>query len=291
MLITLHNASLHPAPACCRQLTGTHLCRHRICQPCCAYKDHKDKDGTGGSDKHVVPKFAKRSKQRGQLRLFLDSADVNAWETWAQTGALYGFTTNPAILKQDKVPNTLEAIAQLAQKAHELHAKELQVQAWGADADSLLNTAMKIREIDPDLITVKIPCTCEGLQAASRLMALDSDACITMTAVYQPSQVMAAQAIGADYVAPYLGRMADTIGAEEAIQQVVDMQDGVYSTGSCMRVLVASIRNADVMAKLHGQGLDTFTFSPAVMEEVCSVGPTLKVAKEFDVMVFENTPR
>lgn len=26
---------------------------------------------------------------------------------------------------------------------------------------------------------------------------------------------MAAQAIGADYVAPYLGRMADTIGAEE----------------------------------------------------------------------------
>lgn len=39
----------------------------------------------------------------------------------------------------------------------------------------------------------------------------------------------------------------------QAIQQVVDMQDGVYSTGSCMRVLVASIRNADVMAKLHGQ--------------------------------------
>ena len=37
------------------------------------------------------------------LRLFLDSADVGAWERWAEAGIFYGFTTNPSILRRDGV--------------------------------------------------------------------------------------------------------------------------------------------------------------------------------------------
>ena len=35
-------------------------------------------------------KLAKRKKQKGDIRLFLDTADVEQWELWAPTGTLYG---------------------------------------------------------------------------------------------------------------------------------------------------------------------------------------------------------
>lgn len=85
-----------------------------------------------------------------------------------------------------------------------------------------------------------------------------------------------AQAVGADYVAPYLGRIADGIGksylantssdsfsspeehqqeikqaaTEAALDAVAAMQAGVTATGSQMRVLVASIRDASDMSTL-----------------------------------------
>lgn len=96
--------------------------------------------------------------------------------------------------------------------------------------------------------------------------------------VYKIRQALIAQAAGADYVAPYLGRIADGIRAtfpqlnpsetfddiipeeyqreldkaamESALDGVAAMQAAVTATGSQMRVLVASIRNASDMATL-----------------------------------------
>jgi hypothetical protein len=90
--------------------------------------------------------------------------------------------------------------------------------------------------------------------------------------VYKIRQVLMAQAVGADYVAPYLGRIADGIAKsymapgssiseedqqeikqtamESALDAVAAMQAGVTATGSQMRVLVASIRDASDMSTL-----------------------------------------
>lgn len=96
--------------------------------------------------------------------------------------------------------------------------------------------------------------------------------------MYKIRQALIAQAAGADYVAPYLGRIADGIRAtypqvnptetfddmtpedyqyelnkaamESAVDAVAAMQAAVTATGSQMRVLVASIRSASDMATL-----------------------------------------
>lgn len=81
-----------------------------------------------------------------------------------------------------------------------------------------------------------------------------------------------AQAVGADYVAPYLGRMSDgdlgtleaslrelpsgtpasnrPYGMQVALEAVLSMQAAVDKAGSAMRILVASIRQAEQMAVL-----------------------------------------
>lgn len=45
------------------------------------------------------------------------------------------------------------------------------------------------------------------------------------------------------------------------------MQRIVDGLGSGTRILVASLRDADTIAKLAQEGLDTFTFSPDVARE------------------------
>lgn len=99
---------------------------------------------------------------------------------------------------------------------------------------------------------------------------------LSFSGVYKLRQALIAQAAGANYVAPYLGRMADGIKAtypvqspeaadmepeeyeqalsraamESAMEAVASMQAAATNTGSEMRVLVASIRDASDMAEL-----------------------------------------
>lgn len=106
-------------------------------------------------------------------------------------------------------------------------------------------------------------CMCVGLTRARVVWCA--------AGVYKIRQALMAQAVGADYVAPYVGRIADGICAkyqqdpedwqqyqqeyqaaamESAIDAVAAMQAAVEATGSSMRVLVASIRSAADMGSL-----------------------------------------
>jgi len=140
------------------------------------------------------------------MRLYLDSADQKQWETWAETGMFYGFTTNPTILKRDNVQCTLQAMRTLARHAFDLEAEELQFQAWGKTWNDLYSCGLDLFELDSRIV-VKIPMTQAGVKAAHRLL-LD-DVPVTFTGVYSTHQAVTALSLGAYYVAPYLGRMND----------------------------------------------------------------------------------
>ena len=50
-------------------------------------------------------------------RLFLDSADRAAWDEWLPTGLFHGITTNPTILANSGIPNTLAELKGLSMLA------------------------------------------------------------------------------------------------------------------------------------------------------------------------------
>lgn len=208
------------------------------------------------------------------LRLFLDSADVGAWERWAEAGIFYGFTTNPSILRRDGVRCTPAAMRQLARKAFGLGVEELQLQAWGTTAKALYSCGLDLFELDARVV-VKVPITLEGLCAARRLV--DDGVPVTLTGLYSAHQAATALAAGAAYAAPYLGRMSDAgkDGAAEVLrmQGIVDL---CTSYDGEMRLLVAAVRSAEEVAALAAEGCNTFTLSPAVAEQL--VGDPLTAA-------------
>ena len=193
------------------------------------------------------------------LRLYLDTADTTAWETWLPVGIFYGVTCNPLLLERAQVPCTVDSLAKLATKAFSLGAQEVQLQTWGDTKQVLVNTGQALAKIDQRVV-VKVPINQLGTEAASVLIA--NGIRVTMTAVYEVPQILIAAALGAEYAAPYLGRINDTgRNGREALAKMQQILDGV---GSSTRILTASIRNIEDIAYLAARGLDTFTFSPDI---------------------------
>ena len=103
---------------------------------------------------------------------------------------------------------------------------------------------------------------------------------MTLTAVYAPHQVATAVALGAEYAAPYLGRMTDA--GRDGLQSVGAMQDMIMSSGSAMRLLVASVRSVDEVAALMREGCDTFTLPPRIFDAMFADELTAEAAAAFE---------
>ncbi len=215
------------------------------------------------------------------LRLLLDSADPHAWAEWLPTGLFRGVTTNPTLLRRAAQPCRLDHLAALSAQALDLGAQELHLQAWGAD---LLACGRDLAQLAPGRIWVKLPITRAGAAAARALIAEGWP--VTFTACYEPAQVLLASALGADYIAPYLGRIGDL--GRDGHAELRQMQRIVASLGPAaphrqpLRLLVASLRSPDDLARLAAEGLNTFTISPEIAAALFAVEPTLAAAAQFE---------
>ena len=210
------------------------------------------------------------------LRLYLDTADTAAWETWLPVGIFYGVTSNPLLLERAQVPCTLDSLTQLAAKAFDLGAQEVQLQTWGDTKRALIATGHALANIDQRVV-VKVPITQLGTESAAALIT--DNIRVTMTAVYDVPQILIAAALGADYAAPYLGRINDT--GRNGRDTLATMQQALSST----RILTASIRVVDDIAYLATQGLNTFTFSPSIAEAFFSSEQTAAATTAFEKAV------
>ncbi|KAJ9518453.1 hypothetical protein QJQ45_018496 [Haematococcus lacustris] len=185
--------------------------------------------------RRAVLREAPSQSVRTQLRLFVDSASTTQLQLWLSTGLFHGFTCNPVILQRDGVKCNLSSISALAKAGFDMGAKEIHLQAsckpcslyswhanspppqaWGSNVTSMSSIAFDLSGIDPEKVVVKLPCTLEGVQTAGLLR--DSNVRVTLTGLYAAPQVLLAQAVGAEYAAPYLGRMNDAYGGEQGKQ-------------------------------------------------------------------------
>ena len=57
------------------------------------------------------------------LRLFLDTADPEAWERWLPSGLFHGVTTNPTLLQRAGQPCDLPRLQGLSARALVLGAR------------------------------------------------------------------------------------------------------------------------------------------------------------------------
>ena len=211
------------------------------------------------------------------IRFFLDTAEVKDWEAWLPTGLFYGVTTNPLLLERAQVACTVDSLARLVEKALDLGVSEVQVQTWGETVEMLIQRGQALAGLNPAVV-VKVPITQVGTAAAAKLV--QAGVRVTLTGIYAVHQVLIGAAIGAEYVAPYLGRINDS--GHDGRQMVAQMQQALKGVQSQTRVLTASIRDVADIAELATADVDTFTFSSAIAAQFFQVPATLTAVADFE---------
>jgi transaldolase len=153
----------------------------------------------------------------------------------------------------------------------------MQLQTWGNTVEALVSTGKTLAAIDPRIV-VKVPITQLGTTAASQLIR--AGVRVTLTAVYSVHQVLIAAALGADYVAPYLGRIHDLGG--NGREMLATMQRVLTGVNSSTRILTASIREIEDISFLATRGLATFTVSVAIATAFFQSAATQSATADFE---------
>lgn len=196
------------------------------------------------------------------MKLYLDTADRGDWDDLMPTGLFHGITTNPLLAARAGLSYGRIDWSAMAAQARALGAKELHAQVFGppegyADWSARLYAAGAANDIET---VVKIPLVEPAIRATASVKALGGR--ILMTACYDAKQMLIADALEADFIAPYLGRM-DEAGLN-AMDQLRAMQ-AMRATGAAKcDILVASLRTPDQMTGLAAEGLSTFTIAPSI---------------------------
>jgi len=223
------------------------------------------------------------TKEESLLRLYIDSANPDDWDTYLATGMFYGVTTNPNLIAKAGIPFRLDSLIDLAKTAFDLGANEIHMQVWGSEPEEMLEVGRGLAGVDPRVM-VKVPIDITGILLAKQL--IDEGANVTLTALHFAQQAVTAVAMGAKYAAPYLGRMTD--GGLNGMEEVTTMGRIIKEMDSPLRLLVASIRQSEDLVTLASRGINSFTLLPRIIHEFLENSLTDKAVASFAAAVKQS---
>lgn len=206
------------------------------------------------------------------MALYIDAADRQLIEELWSSGVFAGVTTNPTIL--DRAGLGQRDVPDLYKWLTDLGVGTVYVQVVGRTRDEMLRSAEALRALGP--LTVKVPATAAGLSAAGALVR--DGAQVLLTAVYSPVQALMARDCGIQGVAPYVGRMTDA--GRSGVESVIAMQQAIGTEPT--RILAASLRSADDIARLAAAGVPDFTLGGALAQSVLDDELTRAAVDEFE---------
>ncbi len=190
------------------------------------------------------------------MKIFLDTADIDLITSVHETGLLDGVTTNPTIILRSG-KQLLDVASNIYKKFPQLESISCEVVA--DTCEEMCSQAQKYYSIAP-CITIKVPCTVEGLKACKFLS--DKGIKTNVTLVFSVSQAILAAKAGATYISPFVGRWMDnSVDGIELIKNIRKVFDhNFYQT----EILAASIRDIRQIEQCAVYGADVVTIPPTV---------------------------
>ena len=194
------------------------------------------------------------------MKIFLDTADLDMIRPAYETGLIDGVTTNPTLI--------LRSGRTLTDVAHELAGllalESISTEVVADTAEEMLEQAQEFITISP-AITVKLPCTVEGLKACKELSKIGVKTNVTL--VFSVAQAILAAKAGATYISPFVGRWEDnSVDGLELIQKIRKVYDRMVTPyyDNLPDILGASVRDVRQVEKCAEYGADVVTIPPLV---------------------------
>lgn len=191
------------------------------------------------------------------MKIFLDTADVNEISKAHETGLISGVTTNPTLIKRSG-RDPVEVIKEISSKFKSLQSISAEVVA--DTAAEMVDQAQAFNGLWN--VTIKVPCTVEGLKACTALAMTNYK--VNVTLVFSVAQAILAEKAGATYISPFVGRWVDnSVDGVELIKNIRKAYTG-NDQFTTTQILGASIRDVYQVEQCAIAGADIATIPSKV---------------------------
>ena len=213
------------------------------------------------------------------MKIFLDTSDVDVIKHHYQTGLVDGVTTNPTLMMQAG-RNPVEVISEISSvfSGRGYYVGSISAEVVADTAEEMVLQSEQYHSIS-DNVTIKVPCTYEGLKACRELS--EKDIKVNVTLIFSLNQSILAAKAGATYISPFIGRCEDNnidgIDLISSIKRVFTL-NSITTTN----ILAASIRNIDHINDSYKAGADIVTLPPKIFEEMYNHFLTDQGLAQFD---------
>lgn len=211
------------------------------------------------------------------MEIWLDSTCLPLVEKAKQLGILHGVTTNPTLLA-----NANESPQKVLKDLLTFQDGPITAQVVAETVEEMVDQGMLLHSLSKRII-VKIPVSVEGLEA---IHLMSRHGIQTMaTVLFTPEQALLAAKAGADYIAPYIGRI-ESNGHDpwKTLQAILNMyKNFVIKT----KILAASIRRTEQIVLCAELGIHAVTLKDDLFQSFIETDPATKMgidqfAKDWD---------
>jgi len=207
------------------------------------------------------------------MKIFLDTANIDAIKHWAVMGIIDGVTTNPTHLSKEGA----DPVEQVKEICAIMLDGEVSVEVTEKEPDAVYKQAKEIAKLAKNVV-VKVPCHTDYYVTIRKLIA--DGIPLNITLVFSLIQSLMMCKLGVRYISPFVGRLND-IGEDGALllQEIRTMIDGYgYET----QMLAASIRGVQDLHNAIMAGADVATVPVNVLEKATQHVLTDKGMAQFD---------
>ncbi len=193
------------------------------------------------------------------MKIFLDTADVNAIRRAADTGLLDGVTTNPS-----KIAETGRGFHELVREICSIIPGPVSAEAVADTAEQIVAQAEELAALAPNVVN-KVPMTPAGLKAA-RILERERNRRVNVTMVFSPGQACLAMKTGATFVSLVLSRLERIGGDTTAL-----LEDTVRikrNYGFASGILVASLKTRSQVLDCLRAGVDIVSIPEGLFFEL-----------------------
>jgi len=194
------------------------------------------------------------------MKIFVDTANVQAIKDAMALGIVDGVTTNPSLVAKEG-DNPEKIIREICEVVGD---KPVNGEVLSLDCDGMVKEGREIAAWADNMV-VKIPMMKDGLKAVKILA--EEGIKTNVTLIFSPTQAILAAKAGASYVSPFVGRLDDISNdGMDMVSQIVGIYENYESITT--EVIVASVRNPIHVIQSGLMGADILTIPPKVLDQM-----------------------
>ncbi len=199
-----------------------------------------------------------RNRGRREMKLFLDTANIEQIREVAALGILDGVTTNPTLMSKEK-GNYRESLKEIC----DIVRGPVSAEVVAEGSEEMVLQARDLAKISEHIV-IKIPLIAEGLKAVRVLSAEDVKTNVTLC--FSANQGILAAKAGATYLSPFIGRIDDV--GQPGMDLIADLIEIFENYAFATQIIVASVRHPLHVLEAARLGADVVTVPHKVMMQM-----------------------